>query len=103
MNKELDQIKKVDQEKWDKKNLEIDIKLKNELKVMQENCEKNEEKVVKMLLDAVCAVEPKVHPNYVLRNNVATDTPKSPATSFSGTSQSPKTSHFKFLSRTPNK
>merc|ERR1719367_1886141 len=92
MKKELDQIKKVDQEKWDKKNSEIEIKLKNELKVMQGNCEKNEEKVVKMLLDAVCAVEPKVHPNYILRNNVATDTPKSP-----------KTSHFKFLSRTPNK
>merc|ERR1719322_1180648 len=102
MNKELDQIKKVDQEKWDKKNLEIDIKLKNELKVMQENCEKNEEKVVKMLLDAVCAVEPKIHPNYVLRNNLATDIPKSPATS-QRNPESPKTSHFKFLSRTPNK
>merc|ERR1719322_1474077 len=92
MKKELDEIKKVNQEKWAKKNLEIDIKFKNELKVMQENCEKNEEKVVKMLLNAVCVVEPKVHPNYVLRNNVATDTPKSP-----------KTTHFKFLSRTPNK
>merc|ERR1719322_6282 len=102
MKKELDQINKVDQEKWDKKNLEIDIKLKNELKVMQENCEKNEEKVVKMLLDAVCAVEPKVHPNYVLRNNVATDTPKSPGPS-QRNPESPKTSHFKFLSRTPNK
>merc|ERR1719150_1559487 len=45
MKKELDQIKKADQEKWDKKNLEIDIKLKNELQVMKENCEKNEEKV----------------------------------------------------------
>merc|ERR1719367_2448788 len=102
MQKELDQIKKVDQEKWDKKNLEIDVKLKNELKVMQENCKKNEEKVVKMLLDAVCAVEPKIHPNYVLRNNVATDTPKSPDRILPS-SQSPKTSHFKFLSRTPNK
>merc|ERR1719322_1277575 len=46
MKKELDQIKKVNQEKWAKKNLEIDIKLKNELKVMQENCEKNELKVM---------------------------------------------------------
>merc|ERR1719367_218992 len=90
MKKELDQIKKVDQEKWDKKNLEIDIKLKNE------------EKVVKMLLDAVCAVEPKIHPNYVLRNNLATDTPKSPKTT-TDTPKSPKTSQFKFLSRTPNK
>merc|ERR1719367_1796303 len=102
MKKELDQIKKVDQEKWDKKNLEIDIKLKNELKAMQENCEKNEEKVVKMLLDAVCAVEPKVHPNYVLRNIVATDFSKSPKTT-TDTPKSPKTSQFKFLSRTPNK
>merc|ERR1719189_131013 len=102
MKKELDQIKKADQEKWDKKNLEIDIKLKNELKVMKENCEKNEEKVVKMLLDAVCAVEPKVHSNYVLRNNVATDTPKSPKIT-TDTPKSPKTSQFKFLSRTPNK
>merc|ERR1719367_2381599 len=102
MKKELDQIKKVNQEKWAKKNLEIDIKLKNEIKVMQENCEKNEEKVVKMLLDAVCAVESKVHPNYVLRNIVATDTPKSPKTT-TDTPISPKTSQFKFLSRTPNK
>merc|ERR1712156_621784 len=81
MEEKLLQIVRRNQEKQDKTNLEIEMTLKNKLRKMQDDYDKNGGQVVKMLLDAVCTVESKVHPNYVLQNNVPISSEKIPNTS----------------------
>merc|ERR1712025_1086708 len=64
IEEELCQMMKRNKIQRDEQSSEIEKVLNGKLRLMQEEYNENEGKVVKMLLDSVCAVESRIHPNY---------------------------------------